>query len=73
LLAADHEQILAYPPAPYPVKAYLRLYADYQRFESGAPRQSTATIRGTRMYQCRDASGRTEFREMPCATGLGVV
>lgn len=67
-LAADHEAIQKFPPAPYR-EAYLRLYADYLRYESLAPAPASAA--GTaKVYRCTGTGGQVEFRERPCAAEL---
>lgn len=64
VLAADHEAITAFPPAPYR-EDYLRLYADFMRYDAVAPAPPAADA--TRVFRCTDAGGRVEFSQGPCA------
>jgi len=66
-LAADHEAIVGFPPAPYR-DAYLALHAEFMRYDAVAPAAPAAAT--PRMYRCTDAGGRVEFSQRPCAAGV---
>jgi hypothetical protein len=67
VLAADHEAIATFPPAPYR-EAYLRLHAEFMRYDAVAPTSPAAAP--TRVFRCTDADGRVEFSEGRCAAGV---
>jgi uncharacterized protein DUF4124 len=65
-LAADHEAIVGFPPAPFR-DAYLALHAEFMRYDAVVPAPPAAAA--TRMYRCTDAGGRVEFSQRPCEAG----
>lgn len=69
VVAADHETILKFPPAPYR-EAYLRLHADYLRYEAVAPGPASSVAGTTQVFRCTGAGGRVEFSQSPCQAGV---
>lgn len=68
VLAADHDAIAQFPPSPYG-KAYLRLYADYMRYEAVRPVPPSPASGAAHVFRCTDAGGQVEFSQEPCAAG----